>query len=56
MQVVDKVPLACDRAFDVDGYAAVGVGNPAFLPVLTGKPNDKRTKAESLNVAFDIDF
>lgn len=56
MQAVNKVLLVLGQAFNIDGYAAVGIGNPAFLPVLTGKANDKRTKAKPLNEPFDIDF
>lgn len=44
------------QTFDVDAYTAVDVGNPAFLLVLPGKANDKRTKAKSLNETGDSDF
>lgn len=56
MQAINKVLLVFGQAFNIDGYAAFSIGNPAFLSVLAGKANDKRTKAKSLNEPFDIDF
>ena len=56
MQALNKVSLMFGQAFNVDGYSAVSVGNPAFLLVLQGKTNHKWAKAKPLNEPFDIDF
>lgn len=56
MQAVDKVLLLFGQAFNIDGDAATGVGDLAFLVVLPGKANCKRTETQSLNESFDIDF
>jgi len=56
MQTINEVLLVSGQAFNVDGYAAAGVGNPACLSVLPGKANNKRAKAKPLNETFDIDF
>lgn len=56
MQVVKKVSLAFGQAFNVDGYAAVGIGNPTILLVLPGKANNEWAEAKSLNETLDVDF
>jgi len=48
--------LLFGSAFNSQGYAASSICNPAFLLVLPGKTNNKRTKSKPLNETFDIDF
>lgn len=56
MQAVKKFLLVFGLAFDVDSDAAVGIGNPTILLVLSGKTNNERAEAKSLNETFDVDF
>jgi hypothetical protein len=43
-------------AFNSKRYTVSRVGNPAFLLVLPGKPNNKWTKSKALNETCDIYF
>jgi hypothetical protein len=56
VQAINKVLLVGRQTFNIDGYTTISVDDPALLLVLPGKTRDKRTKAKSLNEAFNIDF
>jgi hypothetical protein len=48
--------LLFGSAFNSKRYTVSSVGDPAFLLVLPGKPNNKWTKSKTLNESCDIDF